>query len=160
MYECSIWNTRNWSIFWVPEAVLRQFTVIFLLINDTHQHNLLRFPSIISFRWEEETREHKIWITVSHYEIQSAGEYTSVSRLLSGDANSFTDMLISVVPNLAIRYNKEASLLSTATVQNHWVFGLCPSSGIPENKTQHFGNWISFRPRLKGEGRHLLNWVP
>jgi hypothetical protein len=26
--------------------------------------------------------------------------------------------------------------------QNYWVFGLRPSSGIPETKTQPFGNWI------------------
>jgi hypothetical protein len=26
--------------------------------------------------------------------------------------------------------------------QNYWVFGLCLSSGIPNTRTHHFGNWI------------------
>jgi hypothetical protein len=36
--------------------------------------------------------------------------------------------------------------------QNYWVFGLCPSSDILKNyKTQRFGNWICFRPEVRGE---------
>jgi hypothetical protein len=40
--------------------------------------------------------------------------------------------------------------------QNYWVFGLCPSSGIPEKRKQRFGNWICFRPQVKGETFTLL----
>jgi hypothetical protein len=36
--------------------------------------------------------------------------------------------------------------------QNYWVFGLFPSSGIlGTRKTQRFGNWICFRPQVRGE---------
>jgi hypothetical protein len=43
--------------------------------------------------------------------------------------------------------------------QYHWVYGLCPSSGILNNyKTQCFGNCISFRLQVSGrEG--LLCWI-
>jgi hypothetical protein len=36
--------------------------------------------------------------------------------------------------------------------QNDWVFGICPSSGfkIIRKKTRRFGNWICFRPQVKG----------
>jgi hypothetical protein len=44
--------------------------------------------------------------------------------------------------------------------QNHWFYGLCPSSGILINyKTQRFRNWICLRLQAKG-GRHLLCWIP
>jgi hypothetical protein len=33
--------------------------------------------------------------------------------------------------------------------QNYWVFGLCSSSGILENRKQRFGNWICFRPQVR-----------
>jgi hypothetical protein len=37
-------------------------------------------------------------------------------------------------------------------IQDYWVFGLCPSSGILKNRrTQHFGNWICFRPQVRGQ---------
>jgi hypothetical protein len=43
--------------------------------------------------------------------------------------------------------------------QNYRVFGLYPSSGILNIWITHrFGNWICFRPQVKG--RHLLCWVP
>jgi hypothetical protein len=36
-------------------------------------------------------------------------------------------------------------------IQDYWVFGLCPSSGILKNRrTQRFGNWISFHPQVRG----------
>jgi hypothetical protein len=34
-------------------------------------------------------------------------------------------------------------------IQDYWIFGLCPSSFIL--KTQRFGNWICFRPQVRGE---------
>jgi hypothetical protein len=37
-------------------------------------------------------------------------------------------------------------------IQNYWVSGLCPSSGLLEtSKTQRFGNWICFRPQVREE---------
>jgi hypothetical protein len=37
-------------------------------------------------------------------------------------------------------------------IQDYWVFGLCPSSGILRNRTtQRFGNWICFRPQVRGQ---------
>jgi hypothetical protein len=39
--------------------------------------------------------------------------------------------------------------------QNYWIFGLYPSSGIPIQKIQHFGNWICFCRQVR-ERRHLL----
>jgi hypothetical protein len=34
-------------------------------------------------------------------------------------------------------------------IQDYWVFGLCPLSGILKNRrTQRFGNWVSFRPQV------------
>jgi hypothetical protein len=36
-------------------------------------------------------------------------------------------------------------------IQDYWVFGLCPSSGILENRTQRFANWICFRPQVRGQ---------
>jgi hypothetical protein len=36
------------------------------------------------------------------------------------------------------------------STENHWVCGLCPSSGILNKlKTQRFGNWICFRPQVR-----------
>jgi hypothetical protein len=44
--------------------------------------------------------------------------------------------------------------------QNHWVCGLCQSSGTLNNyKTQRFGNLARFRLRVRG-GRHILCWIP
>jgi hypothetical protein len=42
------------------------------------------------------------------------------------------------------------------STQNYWVLGLCPSSGILETRKQRFGNWICFRPEVKGETPTLL----
>jgi hypothetical protein len=37
-------------------------------------------------------------------------------------------------------------------IQGYWVFGLRPSSGILKNRrTQRFGNWICFRPQVRGQ---------
>jgi hypothetical protein len=36
-------------------------------------------------------------------------------------------------------------------IQDYWVLGLCPSSGILKNRTQRFGNWICFRPQVRGQ---------
>jgi hypothetical protein len=47
-------------------------------------------------------------------------------------------------------------LTMLCNTQNYWVFGLCPSSGIPETREQLFGNWICFRPHVRGEIRALL----
>jgi hypothetical protein len=34
--------------------------------------------------------------------------------------------------------------------RNYWVFGLCPSSGVPEDwRTQCFGNWICLGPQVR-----------
>jgi hypothetical protein len=44
-------------------------------------------------------------------------------------------------------------------IQNYWVSGFRPPSGIPNTRKQRFGNWICFRPQVKGE-RHLRCWVP
>jgi hypothetical protein len=36
--------------------------------------------------------------------------------------------------------------------KNYWVFGLFPSSGFLENRKKcRFGNWICFRPQVKGK---------
>jgi hypothetical protein len=36
--------------------------------------------------------------------------------------------------------------------QNQWVYELCPSFGIINNYgTQRFGNWVCFRPQVRGE---------
>jgi hypothetical protein len=42
--------------------------------------------------------------------------------------------------------------------QNYWGFGLCPSSGILEIIKQYFGNWICFRPQVKGKAP--AQWGP
>jgi hypothetical protein len=34
--------------------------------------------------------------------------------------------------------------------QNYQVFGLCPSSRILETR-KRFGNWVRFRPQVRGE---------
>jgi hypothetical protein len=40
--------------------------------------------------------------------------------------------------------------LSHTINQDYWVSGLCPSSGILNNRrTQRFGNWICFRPQVR-----------
>jgi hypothetical protein len=44
-----------------------------------------------------------------------------------------SDVLMSAVLTLAVQYKRETSLLCAATDQNHWVFGIRPSSGILEN---------------------------
>jgi hypothetical protein len=37
-------------------------------------------------------------------------------------------------------------------IQDHWVFGLYPSSGILKKRRTHpFGNWICFRPQVRGQ---------
>jgi hypothetical protein len=37
-------------------------------------------------------------------------------------------------------------------IQDYWVFELCSSSGILKNRrTQRFGNWICFRPQVRGQ---------
>jgi hypothetical protein len=36
-------------------------------------------------------------------------------------------------------------------IQDYWVFGLCPSSGILKNRRTRFGNWICFRPQVRGQ---------
>jgi hypothetical protein len=40
--------------------------------------------------------------------------------------------------------------------QNYWVFGLCPSSCIPETRKQRFGNWMCFLPQVRKETPTLL----
>jgi hypothetical protein len=42
-----------------------------------------------------------------------------------------------------------------AIIQNYWVFGLCPSSGILETR-KRFKNWISFRSQVRGEKTRTL----
>jgi hypothetical protein len=37
-------------------------------------------------------------------------------------------------------------------IQNYWVFGRFPSSGILEDRKRRFGNWICFRPQVRGKG--------
>jgi hypothetical protein len=39
--------------------------------------------------------------------------------------------------------------------QNYWGFGLCPLSGILEAGKQCFGNWICFRPQVRGKYTHF-----
>jgi hypothetical protein len=45
--------------------------------------------------------------------------------------------------------------------QNYWGFGLCPSPGFQlmrrKRKIRRFGNWICFRPQVKGQSRCLLS---
>jgi hypothetical protein len=45
--------------------------------------------------------------------------------------------------------------------QDYWVFGLCSSSGILKHRrTQHFGNFICFRPLLGPlERANLSHWT-
>jgi hypothetical protein len=53
-------------------------------------------------------------------------------------------------------------------IQNYWVFGLCPSSGILENR-KRFGNLLCFRLQVKLwkaltllgplEGANLIHWT-
>jgi hypothetical protein len=40
--------------------------------------------------------------------------------------------------------------------KNYWVFGLCPSTGILKTRKQRFGNWICFRPQVRGDTPALL----
>jgi hypothetical protein len=40
--------------------------------------------------------------------------------------------------------------------QNHWVLGLCPSSGIIETRKQRFGKWICFRPQVRGKDTYSV----
>jgi hypothetical protein len=36
--------------------------------------------------------------------------------------------------------------------KNYWVIEPCPSSGIlRKQKTERFGNWIYFRPQVRGD---------
>jgi hypothetical protein len=52
------------------------------------------------------------------------------------------------------------ALLYILVTENHWVYGLHPSSGILNNhKTQCSGKWVFFHLQVRG-GRHLLCWVP
>jgi hypothetical protein len=56
---------------------------------------------------------------------------------------------------MGINYVKHFSFYRVLTTvyntQNYWVFGLFPSSGILENRKHgRFGNWICFRPQVKG----------
>jgi hypothetical protein len=46
--------------------------------------------------------------------------------------------------------------LVTIYTQNYWLFGLCLSSGIIKARKQRFGNWICFRPQVRGETLSLL----
>jgi hypothetical protein len=49
------------------------------------------------------------------------------------------------------------ALMIVYNTQTHWVFGFCPSSGILKNyKIQRFGNWICFRPQVRGETPNIL----
>jgi hypothetical protein len=43
-------------------------------------------------------------------------------------------------------------MCTASVVQDYWVFGLCPSSGILKTRrTQRFWNWICFRPEVRGQ---------
>jgi hypothetical protein len=47
----------------------------------------------------------------------------------------------------------------TVLVQNYWVSGLCPSSGILNTRKYNLlENWICFHPQVRGR-RHLLSSV-
>jgi hypothetical protein len=51
-------------------------------------------------------------------------------------------------------------VLMISDTQNHWVPGLCPPlANLNSYRTRRFGNWICFRPQVRGR-RHLFCWVP
>jgi hypothetical protein len=43
--------------------------------------------------------------------------------------------------------------------QNYWFLGFVRRPEFKILETECFGNWICFRPQMRG-GRHLLCWVP
>jgi hypothetical protein len=45
-------------------------------------------------------------------------------------------------------------------IQNYWVFGLFPSSGILENRKHDVSGTGSVSVSGEGERRHLLSWAP
>jgi hypothetical protein len=61
--------------------------------------------------------------------------------------SQFVNLHIST-PKMEEPYSPETSV-STYKTTNYWVFLLCPLSSILKNTT--FGNWICFRPHLRGE---------
>jgi hypothetical protein len=42
------------------------------------------------------------------------------------------------------------------SAQNYWGFGLFPSSGILETRKQGFGDWLCFRPQVRGEDTYSV----
>jgi hypothetical protein len=44
--------------------------------------------------------------------------------------------------------------------QNHWVFGLCPSSGILETREHNVSETESVSVLRCGEGGETLSWIP
>jgi hypothetical protein len=58
-----------------------------------------------------------------------------------------------------VKMKKNFFRLTRKVTQNHWVYGLCPSFGILNNKKTRFGNWICFQFQVR-RGRDLLCWAP
>jgi hypothetical protein len=56
-------------------------------------------------------------------------------------------------------FNRQSGIVTGKIVQNFQVSGLCASCRILNARKQRFGNWICFRPQVKGM-RYLLCWVP
>jgi hypothetical protein len=71
--------------------------------------------------------------------------FVSLNRSVNG-----TNAVTSIVERNAVFFHK-------LCIQNYWVFGLRPSSGILKNqRTLCFGNWISFHPQVTRETLAVL----
>jgi hypothetical protein len=83
----------------------------------------------------------------------STQSYTSYQWMV----NFKTDTIFSGLWDYIVMYMCTDIFWRVYNTQNYWVFGLCPLSGILETiKTQRFGNWICFRPQVRGETPNLL----
>jgi hypothetical protein len=58
-----------------------------------------------------------------------------------------------------VKRNVESKVFDVDVQIYHWIYGLCPSSGILSSyETQCFGSWVSFRLQVTEE-RYVLCWV-
>jgi hypothetical protein len=96
-------------------------------------------------------------LTFATYAVNGGGARAREKHMSWWGARSyeFTQQRYEVGCGKFMEFEKEETGLINImyNIQDHWVFGFCPLSGILKKlklKTQHFGNWICFRPQVRG----------